>query len=117
MKHSLKTRVAQRQGRAATVKGAAETSIPFVNNRESAAAQLKLAGIMENGPHGSLQRKQMEAIAGRTAPRRGGEEEEPLQGKADPLQRVGPEEEEPVQGKLDPLQRVGPEEEEPLQAK
>ncbi|MES3019699.1 MAG: DUF4157 domain-containing protein [Bacteroidota bacterium] len=61
------------------------------------------------------------------------EEEEPLQGKFDPVQRAGmeeeeplqgkftaqlaAEEEEPLQGKFDPVQRAGMEEEEPLQGK
>ncbi|MES2328706.1 MAG: DUF4157 domain-containing protein [Bacteroidota bacterium] len=44
-----------------------------------------------------------------------GEEEEPMQGKFDPVQKMG-EEEEPMQGKFDPVQKMG-EEEEPMQGK
>jgi hypothetical protein len=45
------------------------------------------------------------------------EEEEPLQGKFETVQKIGPEEEEPLQGKFETVQRMGPEEEEPLQGK
>lgn len=45
------------------------------------------------------------------------EEEEPLQGKFNTIQKAGPGEEEPLQGKFEGIQRAGPEEEEPMQGK
>lgn len=45
------------------------------------------------------------------------EEEEPLQGKFDTVQKTGTEEEEPLQGKFDTIQKLGTQEEEPLQGK
>ncbi len=54
-----------------------------------------------------------EPLQGKFDPVQKVEEEEPLQGKFDPVQKV--EEEEPLQGKFDPIQKV--EEEEPLQGK
>lgn len=47
------------------------------------------------------------------------EEEEPAvaQGKFETAQRAGVEEEEPMQGKFEPIQRMGVEEEEPMQGK
>jgi hypothetical protein len=45
------------------------------------------------------------------------EEEEPLQGKFNPVQKKAPEEEELLQGKFEPIQKMGIEEEEPLQGK
>jgi hypothetical protein len=46
-----------------------------------------------------------------------GEEEEPLQGKFETVQKIGTEEEEPLQGKFDTIQKLGTQEEEPLQGK
>lgn len=46
-----------------------------------------------------------------------GEEEEPLQGKFNTVQKIGTEEEEPMQGKFDTVQKIGVEEEKPLQGK
>ena len=45
------------------------------------------------------------------------QEEEPLQGKFETVQKKGPEEEEPLQRKFETVQKKGPEEEEPLQGK
>ncbi|MEG4301538.1 hypothetical protein, partial [Microcoleus sp. D3_18a_C4] len=44
-------------------------------------------------------------------------EEEPMQGKLEPIQRTEGEEEEPAQAKLEPVQRTEGEEEDPAQAK
>ena len=45
-------------------------------------------------------------------------DEEPMQGKFDPVQKIGAEEEEPMQGKFNPVQKIGAEEEElPMQGK
>lgn len=49
------------------------------------------------------------------AVQRMGEEEEPMQGKFEPVQKV--EEEEPLQGKFDTVQKAGMEEELPMQGK
>ncbi len=45
------------------------------------------------------------------------EEEEPMQGKFDTVQKMGVEEEEPMQGKFETVQKAGVEEEEPMQGK
>lgn len=52
-----------------------------------------------------------------TVQKMGAEEEEPMQGKFETVQKAGVEEEEPMQGKFEPVQRMGVEEEEPMQGK
>jgi hypothetical protein len=96
-------------GQVKTSSGAA--AAPFVDNRPSSAAQLKLANMAHSAPKVVAQRRQMNVITGDTVQRE--EEDEPLQAMPMPLQRV--EEEEPVQGKGMPAQLL--EDEEPAQAK
>ncbi len=59
---------------------------PFVDNRPSTAAQLKLAQMAQAAPKAVAQRRQMGVITGAAAQLE--EEDEPLQGKAEALQRV-----------------------------
>lgn len=93
-----------------------ESTFQFVDNRPETIAQRKLQsiiqkqGIEEEEP---LQGK-FETLQ-KKAPEE--EEEELLQGKFIPIQMKAPEEEEMLQGKFEPVQKQGLEEEEPLQGK
>lgn len=112
MQEAVQDKALERSAHAEQVKsttGAA--AAPFVDNRPSSAAQLKLAQMAHSAPRVVAQRRQMNVINGDTVQRE--EDDEPLQAMPAPVQRV--EEEEPVQGKAAPVQRV--DEEEPLQGK
>jgi hypothetical protein len=61
---------------------------------------------LAQAPRTVLQRKQLHGAFGSAIQRQGVEEEEPIQGKFDPVQRQGLEEEEPMQGKFEPVQRA-----------
>lgn len=111
-----------------TVSNTSPVSQTFVDNRASTALQRKLMAEIENSPqsisqrqlsdqiHNSprmiAQRQQMAAISGGAVQRVEGEEEL-LQGKFKPIQRI--EDEELLQGQFDVTQRV--EEEELMQGK
>jgi hypothetical protein len=97
--------------------GSTEKSAASGNGRST---QRRTAGTdpfrsLTDAPRTIAQRKQMEGAFGSAIQRAGVEEEEPLQGKFEPVQRAGLEEE-PLQGKFEPVQREGLEEE-PLQGK
>jgi hypothetical protein len=79
-----------------------------------AAAQMRLAGVIDDSPRIVAQRQQIEGAFGTPLQRQGAEEEEPLSARFDPVQRV--QEEELMQGRFDPIQRAAMEDE-PLQGR
>jgi hypothetical protein len=88
MQETVQEKAPERPAQAGQLKastGAASVP-PFVDNRPSTAAQLKLAQMVQCAPKAVAQRRQMGVITGATAQLE--EEDEPLQGKAEPLQRV-----------------------------
>ncbi len=97
----------------------AEPSFQFADNRPESAAQRKLNEIVNNSLE-STQAGQLKSIAdnysGNAIQMAGLEDEELLQGKFEPVQMMI-EEEEPLQGKFNTIQKQGLEEEELLQGK
>ena len=89
---------------------------PFEARQDNpmAAAQMRLAGVIDHSPRIVAQRQQIEGAFGTPLQRQGAEEEEPLSARFDPVQRV--EEEELMQGRFDPIQRAAMEDE-PLQGR
>lgn len=78
----------------------------------------KSSSPVEQEKQTSSRAKSLPAVApyqSDTVQRAGMEEEEPLQGKFEPIQKM--EEEEPMQGKFETVQKAGIEEEEPIQGK
>ena len=84
----------------------------FIDNRPDAVAQRQLAEAIHASPVMVAQRQQLDRMFGMAAQLKGPEDEE-LQMKAasDVLQRQVPEEEELLQGKFEPVQRVDDEDE------
>src|SRR5688500_4601081 len=97
MKQRLTREIEKRPSRVANKVSAGEQPA-FVDKRGSAATQRKLANMIEQGS--PAQRKQMQLFSGEPVQRV--EDEEPAQGKHDPLQKQIEEEEKPLQGKADP---------------
>jgi hypothetical protein len=69
------------------------------DNRPEASAQLKLIGAVGSSPYIAAQRKQLGGLFGEAIQRQGAEEEKPVQGRFEPLQRKGPRKEEGLQMK------------------
>lgn len=87
MQESVQEKAPERPAQAGQLKvstGGAEA--PFVDNRPSSAAQLKLAQMAQTAPKVLAQRRQMNVIHGGIAQLE--EDDEPLQGKMEPAQRA-----------------------------
>lgn len=91
MQETVQEKAPERPAQAGQLKAStgAAAAPPFVDNRPSTAAQLKLAQMAQAAPKAVAQRRQMGVITGATAQLE--EEDEPLQGKTEPLQRMSDE--------------------------
>lgn len=99
-------RVQKRNGESAGSQRMVQARFAFT----SASRESERANEIENSPLMAAQRKKLDSLFGGAIQRQGPEEEEPLQGKFDAVQRAE-EEEEPLQGKFEAVQRAGDEEE------
>ncbi len=95
----------QRQSAAITHVPVAGGQSAFIDNRTSAIAQGKFSDMIARSPRSAAQRKQVQVIEGDTAQRKAADEEELA--KAGTAQRaVKPEEEHPLQGKFESVQKA-----------
>ncbi|MEL6127504.1 MAG: DUF4157 domain-containing protein, partial [Pseudomonadota bacterium] len=96
--------------------GSARHPLSSLADGSARVTQLRALQRVADGRTGApIQRAAMdeEPMQGKFDPVQRMDEEEPMQGKFDPVQRM--DEEEPMQGKFDPVQRM--DEEEPMQGK